>query len=1423
MGELKHEISFQGSGLDSDSAQEFFQPGDGKVRRNIYYPPDSNGIIENALGNALKDHGYTHDTSIHEFQVVGYVNDTENRKSYYFIIGDTVDGSPRYLNSLIEVSHGSALTFDKVLFDEGELELEAGKYIKDCQLVDGWIYYNGGTNGLKKINITFGKVFSDTDAWVSGDPYTSSDIVRVRDGRTYQANTNTSGTVDPRNSGNWDVYTDYTYPCDSSGDLEGISLDLMNVPPTAPITFAYKADAAVLKNSLRKKVFQFTYRYKFRDHGYSKTAPFSLLALPPDEETIQGEIENDITMNNYLELSFQSGNLGVVEWVELYVREQNTDVWKYARRFDEGESSYDFYNDKIFTVADQTTVSTMADSIPKLANSLEYITENVMTLGGITEGFDNIELDVTLTAGVEEIDLAGGAGGTARGDFDIVENYWDAAEGAHYGMFELSAIGTVVATDYVDIYIKSSSPSYTISTHFIFQNANGGGNALTDLRDECISAINSEGGDIGAVNSDPGYSGTYDNGDFSVFIAEGVDSSCAFDLTESYVKTYELVSGIPDKWTGFKTGANHPFAIVYYDEQMRPFAAMASDDTKVYVPTMPEEDPAGIYNNRSKVDWEVSHYAPSEAYYWQWFYAGNQDITNFWQYVTNSSAGAKNTTNDYDAVGIIYTTFDINPLQTVQSIYPLSDIGPYVFQKGDRVRVLTLDQDTDDEYGDMVTTLSDLEIISLEEDPPAEGGTEIDRIVVAYDASMWSAGDSSLIEIYRPKVTSDENTIYYATGLIYPVTAGTTNRLHGGQTGTQEETQDIESSSVDDPIQITITGHGYSTGDKIRIANHATNTAANGDFTITVLSANVFELDGTTHTAAGSNTGTAMKMAFGTFTRGDVYFIGRAFSEAGAGAGTSDIDTVYLVETPSYSDFYTSNSYDYGKLNVESDLGEVYLNNIRFSNVFLQDSAINGLSTFDGLDYKALPDKNGKIHAMRQLGDSLRVYQESKTSSVWIGRHEYYDTGGATTLATTSSVLGSIRELVEEYGTINPESVTKNENAVYGFDLLHGVFWRDSVNGLFPISGKTRTASGEAANYKMFKYFKDKAEDLRDSGISNVDIISEWDDFLEVLYVTFIDSADSDNNDTIAFHEPSNRWISLYDLYGPGTVERVVDGDFANWTGAFHDDVLDDYTLLGVQGANNYITLKNGDCRIFSDGSLIGISQEVFKIGLQYTVSFDVNVATDGGLTFTDGTTSNDYTTTGTKTFTLTTASNTLQIYRQGTATCDIAIDSLSVLPYDMYADNMMRYKTDFFMFNDGALYQQNDTSADRATVFGKKHDVIMDFVINNQANVIKVFNSLGIHTTGDWDITDIEIESDSNHPNGMYSKIPQAYFEQREGIHMADFLRNMYTTSGTASNTELFEGDNLRGRTMYVKMENTETDEVKVVKIDTDSSISRL
>ena len=146
-----------------------------------------------------------------------------------------------------------------------------------------------------------------------------------------------------------------------------------------------------------------------------------------------------------------------------------------------------------------------------------------------------------------------------------------------------------------------------------------------------------------------------------------------------------------------------------------------------------------------------------------------------------------------------------------------------------------------------------------------------------------------------------------------------------------------------------------------------------------------------------------------------------------------------------------------------------------------------------------------------------------------------------------------------------------------------------------------------------------------------------------------------------------------------------------------------------------------------------------------------------------------------------------------------------------------------FITFMGSDLYVHNDDTVDRCYLFGEKKDCIVGVVSNEEGNRIKLFDALGVHTDHEWEITDIYVSPSLNYPDGMYSKIPAERFKKRGMIWRAEFLRNMYSSSGTASVIDAINGEPLRGYEIYMLLKNTDDDQVKLFGVTVEMAKSKV
>jgi hypothetical protein len=146
-----------------------------------------------------------------------------------------------------------------------------------------------------------------------------------------------------------------------------------------------------------------------------------------------------------------------------------------------------------------------------------------------------------------------------------------------------------------------------------------------------------------------------------------------------------------------------------------------------------------------------------------------------------------------------------------------------------------------------------------------------------------------------------------------------------------------------------------------------------------------------------------------------------------------------------------------------------------------------------------------------------------------------------------------------------------------------------------------------------------------------------------------------------------------------------------------------------------------------------------------------------------------------------------------------------------------------FCTFMGGDIWIHNDENQDRCNLFDEKRDCVVGVMANEQPGTVKIYDSMGVQSDHQWEVTSVVIPPTLNYPDGMESKIPTAQFKRRQGLWRAKFLRNMKSSSGTASTLDAIRGEELRGQTMYMTLKNTSNDQVKLFMIEVNETTSRI
>ena len=147
----------------------------------------------------------------------------------------------------------------------------------------------------------------------------------------------------------------------------------------------------------------------------------------------------------------------------------------------------------------------------------------------------------------------------------------------------------------------------------------------------------------------------------------------------------------------------------------------------------------------------------------------------------------------------------------------------------------------------------------------------------------------------------------------------------------------------------------------------------------------------------------------------------------------------------------------------------------------------------------------------------LKVLQENKETSLYIGKGQITDANGNLVTVMTGTFIGAQNASELEYGTKFPQSVVVNNRDLYYWDGDRGEVIRSSPNGQFPIS-----------SYKMRSYFYSKKAEVDSGALSSV--LGHFDRKNNIYGLTFsVDGV----CETVLFKEGMDMWVTFVDYWTP--------------------------------------------------------------------------------------------------------------------------------------------------------------------------------------------------------------------------------------------------------------------------------------------------
>ncbi len=845
-------------------------------------------------------------------------------------------------------------------------------------------------------------------------------------------------------------------------------LDVIKYPPPNAPTLAYMSKLDVLVNNIRGKLWQFRYCYIYDDKEKSVWSPISRIALPSGDELANGVYIKDESFNNYIQIIFDKGTTEVHK-VQIAVREGNYGHWKLietVNKYDE-EGNYILPSDPVYYNFYNNEVGLVLDQA-----DTERLFDYVPQLAGDQEIIEkNRLLYADITEGYDNVEIGVNLEAVFQNDFTYentsiillsITDQYYSSELDRW--FWKVTLPTIDGTHYGFAYEDSV---YQINLIDISADHNVSYNLYYKVQagDSISVVLENLEAQIDDLVGYYAFNETYPVNVLWISVYEDGNIPEP-DTNQTCTGAVYRCSSI---YTSFKSGSWYEFGITYFDRANRSGALNVSIDTKIYIPLDQELNSVPIYTKTNRIQWEINHIPPSWATHYKWYCSGNNTIEDFIQF---------NIADICRVNGLVEVEMNSNILLTTE-LHKKSKLESWEWRKGDRIRFLR--------KGINLTTFIPLNFTEV-----------LDFEIQNYTYPTLTDNSYEKDSAAAPAFILDENgnKIRKKSEMVFCVDDFTFEK--------------VSTNTGDVNLKQIIDGGGY-----VVVEIYRPKKEIDSENRIFYEFGEEYAIVGGLHQGETQHQLSNGTPAEGRFKYGDIYIRLR-----------SVVDTVFPVESFSFSDFYKSNYWSRGRVGIvdANMVQQRFETKGRFSGLKIQDTQTNDLSTFGYKDSITLKSKFGRITSIEEVGYTLRVRQLYKRSSIYIGRAGLRQASeeGRDIVAVTDNVLGTVYESEARWGCQNPESVASNGTYSYYVDLQNGAILREASNGTIAISDEG-----------VKDWTKETCKTLLNE-CENVEIFTGIDNKNGKIYFTFKGDYTSSSNkflETIVYSEKDKEWDCYLDLY----------------------------------------------------------------------------------------------------------------------------------------------------------------------------------------------------------------------------------------------------------------------------------------------------
>jgi len=759
-------------------------------------------------------------------------------------------------------------------------------------------------------------------------------------------------------------------------------------PPRYAPTYVYESlttfeDQEIDFNNLRKKQWQVKYCYVYEDFQESPYSPISKVVMSEGEVSATGQWVDEITFNNALKISLNTGSYNVKQ-IKVAVRDASNlnsspfYLFKTINKFKDNVSvigsdeTYDvhFLNNSYLESIDTDRENAYYHNVPLSARDMLLIDGRYLAMSMPKTGYDfkNENLDYSLDYIEHDTDFAVTGIVMASDKERLGTNHWSYCGYTAFGSTRIRIIipktfypnaiyritfktpippassGKSKQPEVTATYVSPATepPDYPkVVTESLIAEFN-------DKIDQCYSIpIRAGKWSDDTIRIDYYYGGLFSPlPDWDVVWNEILD-----DYQHNIYGDIIYAESTP-VFRGLKRAQYHPFGIVYNDGFGRYNAVFG--EKNIYIPPAESTAESEKYCT-PKIT--INSLPPVEAVTYRLAYIPYSSYT----YV-QEVPGVEVIDGDDGSNGVKagYKFLKIN--QAISAIiedFPDTTISAYSWIKGDRIRQVGYAQ-----------SYEVLQEFTRTYDVGDESMVETGYLVKA-DFVYSSGGDYiPLLEIYRPNLTP-QNKVYYEIGEEYPIlNPGTSSRAHYG---------DFQSQTSSLPAILT------------------------PDF-------------GDIYVRARFSARAALGYAIVEDNNFSDYYVSSGIS---IGRGVVRIDLKQeVVRKVIKTENYIENT-EFNRLNI----------------------IIPGDESF------SVSEVYGDITKVLERGDTIKIFQPHRENSVYIGKNYAKDAAGGDIALNTDKIFGSPQFYEAFAGSGYRKSIIMAGTNIYYMDVMTADFYRSAVNG----------------------------------------------------------------------------------------------------------------------------------------------------------------------------------------------------------------------------------------------------------------------------------------------------------------------------------------------------------------------------------------